>query len=39
LIYFAATNTTQITVNNVMKYVHMDKCKPVKEKLLAEIDE
>lgn len=39
LIYFAATNTTQISVNNLLKYIHMDQYKDVKENLLAEIDE
>ena len=37
--FFAATNTTQISVNNLLKYIHMDQYKPVKAKLLAEIDE
>ena len=37
-IYFAATNTTQITVNNLLKYIHMDRYKTVKERLLGEID-
>lgn len=39
LIYFAATNTTQISVNNLIKYIHMDQYKDVKQNLLAEIDE
>merc|ERR1712060_387619 len=38
MIYLAAVSTTQITVNNVCKYVHMNKYKHVKEKLIAEID-
>ena len=29
---------TQISVNNVMKYVHMDKYRPVKDKLIKEVD-
>jgi len=37
-IYAAAVSTTQITVNNICKYIHMDRYLPVKEKLLAEID-
>lgn len=38
VIYAAAVSTTQITVNNLMKYLHMDDYKPVKDKLLAEVD-
>ena len=38
LIYTAAVATTQISVNNVMKYVHMDKYRPVKDKLIKEVD-
>ena len=37
-VYAAAVSTTQISVNNVMKYIHMDRYLPVKEKLLKEID-
>ena len=37
-IYVAAVATTQISVNNLMKYLHMDDYKPVKDKLLAEVD-
>lgn len=39
VIYVAAVSTTQITVNNLMKYIHMDKYSDVKDKLLAEVDE
>ena len=37
-IYTAAVATTQISVNNLIKYVHMDKYRPVKDKLIKEID-
>lgn len=37
-IYLAAVSTTQVTVNNLMKYVHMDEYKPVREKLQTEVD-
>ena len=39
VIYAAATSTTQISVNNLIKYIHMDKYTYVKDKLLAEVDE
>lgn len=39
VIYGAATATTQISVNNLIKYIHMDKYIDVKDKLLAEVDE
>ena len=38
IIYLAAVNTTQISVNNLMKYVHMDEYRLVREKLQAEVD-
>jgi len=38
IIYLAAVNTTQISVNNLMKYVHMNEYQPVREKLQAEVD-
>ena len=38
MIYIAAVSTTNITVNNLFKYIHMDYYQPVKSKLLAEID-
>jgi len=38
VMYAAAVSTTNISVNNLMKYLHMDIYKPVKEKLLAEVD-
>lgn len=37
-VYMAAVSTTQISVNNVMKYIHMNRYLPVKQKLLKEID-
>ena len=37
-VYLAAVSTTQISINNIMKYIHMDKYQAVREKLLAEID-
>lgn len=39
MIYFAASNTTHITINNVLKYIHMDCYKHVRAKLISEIDE
>jgi len=39
VVYLAAVSTTQISVNNIMKYVHMDQYRPVLEKLRTEIDE
>ena len=38
-IYAAAVSTTQISVNNLMKYIHMDQYANVKDKILAEIDD
>ena len=39
IIYLAAVNTTQISVNNLMKYLHMDQYGHIKDKLRSEIDE
>lgn len=36
--YLAGVSTTQISVNNLMKFIHMDRYEPVKKKLLAEVD-
>lgn len=33
VIFFAATNTTQVSVNNAIKYLHMDKYADVRQKL------
>ena len=33
IIYLAAVNTTQISVNNLIKYLHMDQYRSVKDKL------
>ena len=30
MIYVAAVSTTQITINNICKYIHMDRYRPVK---------
>jgi hypothetical protein len=38
IIYLAAVNTTQISINNLMKYVHMDEYQPIREKLQTEVD-
>ena len=38
IIYSAAVATTQISVNNLMKYIHMDQYADVKDKLLKEVD-
>lgn len=39
IIYLAAVNTTQISVNNLMKYMHMDEYRQsIREKLQAEVD-
>lgn len=38
LIYLAAVSTTQVSVNNLIKYVHMDEYRPIKDKLQAEVD-
>ena len=38
IIFLAAVQTTQISVNNLMKYIHMDEYQPIREKLQAEVD-
>ena len=38
VIYLAAVQTTQISVNNLMKYLHMDANTAVLEKLVQEVD-
>ncbi len=38
MIYMAAVSTTNITINNIFKYIHMDVYHSVKAKLLTEID-
>ena len=38
VIYLAAVQTTQISVNNLMKYLHMDQYAEIKGKLVGEID-
>ena len=30
MIYLGAVSTTQITINNICKYIHMDRYHPVK---------
>ena len=39
VIYLAAVQTTQISVNNLMKYLHMDQYADIKKKLVEEIDQ
>ena len=38
VIFFAATNTTQVSVNNALKYLYMDKYADVRKKLVQEVD-
>ena len=38
IIFVAAVNTTQISVNNLIKYVHMDEYQKIRDKLQAEVD-
>lgn len=39
IIYLAAVSTTQVSVNNLLKYIHMDEYAHVRQKLLTEIDQ
>ena len=38
VIYLAAVSTTQIAVQNLVKYLHMDQCVDSKNKLVKEVD-
>ena len=38
VIFFAATNTTQVSVNNAIKYLCMDQYADVRQKLVREVD-
>lgn len=38
IIFLAAVNTTQISINNLMKYIHMDEYQEIRAKLQAEVE-